>query len=390
MSHAPDQVRVLFVLSDYGVGGAEKQLANIIGRRPEAAQNVDIHTITLLPPSSPHVKELFDAGGATNTLVDRSSLRFPVFFWRLVRTIRRLRPVVVCTVLNSSVGAWGRLAALIAGVPILAHSDRQLEDEGTRAHLYLRPHLDRRTDLFLPNAHAIADKLLATGIPQEKIAVVPNGVNTNVFNPSSIRGMRTELGIGPDQVVLGFLGRFAAVKRLDLLVAALERLPEEVRPDKVLLAGDGPCMESVRRQVAGSSWLPERTLLLGSIDRTPEFLATIDYLVLSSDSEGLPNVVLEAMAMSKPVVSTDVSDLQRLLDGAGFLAEVGDAASLAQAIERMQEIGTSGRRELGARARQKVVSQYSMDVSSDRFWRYLLEPLKHVRPSSATSEASNR
>lgn len=363
---------ILFVLSDYGVGGAEKQLANLIANRPASARNVAVQTITFLAPTSPHVASSFESAGAINTLIDRSSMSFPVFLWRLIATIRRVRPVLVCTILNSSVGAWGRLAALVAGVPLIAHSDRQLEDEGTRAHLMLRPHLDRRTDLFLPNAHAIAQKLKARGVAADRIEVVPNGVNTRIFEKGLTSGMRSELGIGDGEVVLGFLGRFASVKRLDVLVTALNRLPEGLRPDRVLLAGDGPCMGSVRQDILHTPWLADRTHLLGSIDSTPEFLAAIDYLVLSSDSEGLPNVVLESMSMSKPVVSTRVSDVPLLIGDTGFLAEPGDPDSLASAIAEMQSTGHTGRKVLGERARQRIEEGYSMEVAAQKFWSALL------------------
>jgi len=368
VSRSPNPDRIVFVLPHFGVGGAEKQLANLITHRPRVANEIDVHTVTFLPPTSEYVVERFQTAGARNTLIDRSAMAFPSFFFQLYRTLRRLNPVIVSTILDSSVGAWGRLAALLAGVPLIVHSDRALAPEGSRVHFLLRPHLDRRTDLFLPNAHAVADRLVKDGVKRERIRVIPNGVDLEAFDPSKVLSNRGALGVPKDAVVLGYLGRFASVKRLDILMSSLQLLDLADRPDRVILAGDGPTMSSVREAVLRDPWLEENCVFLGTIDSTPEFLATIDYLVLPSESEGLPNVVLEAMAMQKPVVSTRVSDVPIILGDTGFIAEPSNADSLANAILSMQKLGPRGRADLGRKGRVRVESEYSMEVAANRFW----------------------
>lgn len=358
----------MFVLPRYGVGGAEKQLANLIRHRPPEAASIQPWAITFLPTSSDEVASMFERAGVTNVMIDRSSLPFHKFFARLMRTMRDVDPVLVSTFLDSSTGAWGRLAALLTGVPLIVHSDRLLAAEGTRAHLLLRPFLDRRTHRFLPNAGAIAERLVNTGVPREKITVMPNGVNLDQFDPSTVAGMREELGIASDAVVLGFLGRFAPQKRVDLLLRAVANLDVEHRPDNLLLAGDGSTMPEARSIVEGNEWLRGATRFLGTIDDTPAFLASIDYLVLPSDSEGLPNVVLEAMAMAKPVISTSVSDVPALVEDTGIIVNPSQEAELTDAIRRMQSMDTAERVRLGRQARARVEQNYSMQQASKRFW----------------------
>lgn len=362
----PDQI--VFVLPHYGVGGAEKQLANLIHHRPARARSVEPRTITFLPTSSAEVAGMFERAGAENTLVDRSSQSFPSFFLNLVRVMRGMKPLMVSTFLDSSVGAWGRLAALLTGVPLIVHSDRLLATEGSRAHFMLRPHLDRRTKRFLPNAQAIADRLVSDGVPREKIIVMPNGVDLERFDPYGATGMRAELGIGAGSTVLGYLGRFAPFKRVDLLLEAVAGLAEENRPDHLLLAGDGPTMNQAREIVQGNEWLMSATRFLGTVDDTPRFLATIDYLVLPSESEGLPNVVLEAMAMAKPVISTSVSDVPALVADTGMIVPPSNLSELAGAITAMQNLSDSERATLGARARTRIEAEYSIQVAAGRFW----------------------
>jgi len=157
--------------------------------------------------------------------------------------------------------------------------------------------------------------------------------------------------------------------RRAVLAAAVRALPEEDRPDHVVFAGDGPTMPLVRSLVDGDPWLQARCRFLGMIEDTAEFLAAIDYLVLSSETEGLPNVVLEAMAMSRPVVSTGVSDIPRVIEGAGVVAERGDVATFAAALRAMQRRTPAERRELGEHGRRRVERDYDIVEVAERFWR---------------------
>lgn len=360
--------RIVFVLGKFGVGGAEKQLANLIAHRPERARGLDVHVITLLPTQSSDVEQRFFAAGASTSLVDRSMLAFPHFFYELFAEMRRLRPVVVSTILDSSVGAWGRLAAWLSGAPVIVHSDRQLAAEGTRAHLLLRPFLDRRTTRFLPNAHAIARRLEADGVLSDKIVVMPNGVDTRVFDPAINYGARSTYGIADAAIVLGFLGRFAREKRVDLLIDALQRMPLQDRPDHVLLAGDGVTLPEVRALAQADAWTRERCTFIGTIDDTVGFLASIDVLVLPSDAEGLPNVVLEAMAMARPVIGTAVSEVPHMVADTGIIVPPGDAEALAGAIGAMRRMSSEERRELGLRARRRAEQEYDIVHRSAAFW----------------------
>jgi glycosyltransferase involved in cell wall biosynthesis len=367
--------KVVFVLSSYVVGGAERQLAALIANRPARTSGLRLETITFLPTGSPELAETFEALGVTNTLVNREALRFPAFLTRLVRVLRASRPDIVHTILDSSTGAWGRLAALLAGVRSIMHSDRSLMTQGTRAHFLLRPYLDRATARFLPNAEAIAERLVRSGVPRDKITVVPSGVDLTRFDPEHTASQRSAWGVPEHAVVAGFLGRFAAVKRLDVLLDAITSLSPDERPDHVVLAGNGPMTPQVEARVDSDPWLAEHCRLLGTVHDVTGFLASIDYLVLPSEIEGLPNVVLEAMAMRRPVVATRVSDVPTLLGDTGFLADPGEVASLREALRQMQSLTPAAREALGRRARARVEQRYDLRVVAERFWQAHLDLL---------------
>lgn len=367
------RIRVVFVLSSYTLGGAEKQLTELIAHRPASARDVDIQAITFLPADSPELTDRFAELGVVNTLVNRADMGFVAFFLQLVRTIWALRPTIVHTQLDSSPGAWGRLAAWLARVPVIVHSDLSLMEEGTRAHMFLRPLLDRVTDRFFPNAEAIGHRLAASGVPRERISVIPCGVDLPRFRPTARPEARARWSVPADGVVAGFLGRFAKVKRVDLLLDALTRLAPADRPDAVLLGGSGPEDASIRERIRSDPWLAEHCVLAGVVHDVPDFLSAVDYLVLSSDMEGLPNVVLEGMAMCRPIVGTSVSDVPRLIEGAGFLAEPGDAASMAEAITKMQRASAAEREHMGKAARRRIEREYDLERVANRYWEEHLE-----------------
>lgn len=374
-----DLKKVVFILASYSMGGTEFQLANLIEHRPAWASEVEIETITFLPPRSAALVERFESLGVRNTEINRDQLRFYEFFRKLVGAIRLSRPDIVHTLLDSSTGAWGRLAALLAGVATIVHSDRSLMEEGTRVHRFMRPFLDRTTVRFLPNADAIARRLRAAGVPSRKITVIPSGVDMTRFQSDKKSSFRQEWNLPEGAVVAGYLGRFAPVKRLDVLLEAVLRVPVHHRPDALVLAGDGPELSRVQAAISQDAWLQEKVVLMGACDDVPRFLAGIDYLVLSSEMEGAPNSVLEAMAMSKPVVATDVSDLAEILDGVGFLADPGDPGSLADAWQRMQRTPESERLAMGLAARERVLERFDISVVAERFWEAHRDALNRRR-----------
>lgn len=368
--------RITFVLPALGIGGTEKQLALLFANKPAFMDGTQLEINTFLPASSKPIKQVFEDNNATITLINREQLSFPQFFLRLTRHYQGTRPQIVHTMLDSSTGTWGRAAAVLTGVPNIFHSDRSLANNGTQVHFLLRSFLDRRTTRFLPNAEAIAERLRASHVPPEKITIMSNALDLDRFSRSSVKSLRPELKLPADAVIAGYLGRFSKEKRLDLLLDSIMKIPLQHRPDRLLLAGDGPDMPNVARRVATEPWLAEHVVLLGSIENTPEFLATLDYLVLCSDTEGLPNAVLEAMAMTVPIVSTDVSDVPQLIEGAGFLARTGDANSLAAALLKMQQLSKGQRNRLGETGRCKVNKRHGHKAVAEAFWQAHLEVLK--------------
>ena len=361
--------KIVLIMSNFNYGGAEKQWAQYLAHlSPSAPFEVEI--ITFLPNSSKSLEYLFANLAINVTLVDRSKLSFIPFFLTLLKTLHHIKPTIVHTILTGPVDTWGRLAAWITNVPLIIHSELSLGYFGaSKKNLVFRPFLDRVTDKFLPNSHAMALWLANKGIPKSKITYIPNPLDLEIFRPRITDSLRSELGIPTDAVIAGFLATFRPIKRLDLLLDAIEALPQIELPDYFLLGGDGEMMPMVKSRIEANPVLKARIRLLGIIEDTPRFFETIDYFILTSDIEGMPNVVLESLAMEKPVIASDIADLARIIRGAGFLAKAGDAKDFAEKIKKMQKLSSEQRTALGKNSRKHIEEEFEISFASREFWK---------------------
>jgi glycosyltransferase involved in cell wall biosynthesis len=158
------------------------------------------------------------------------------------------------------------------------------------------------------------------------------------------------------------------VKRPDLVLDALLLLPEQDRPDLMVFAGDGVMMPGMTTRVRSDPWLRDHVLLLGMVPDSPAFLAAIDFLVLASDTEGLPNAIIEAMAAGIPCVATRVSDVPDLVTDNGWVVPPNDAASLADAMRNLRHMDRAARHALGERGRSRAIEAFGLAAAAKRFW----------------------
>lgn len=369
--------RLTFVLSSLAMGGAEAQLATVLEADRDAWRGYDLTVLTLTPERHPIVAERFARLGVAVALIDRTSRSFPSFLAALVRELRRQQPHLVHAFLAGTPSTWGRAAAILAGVPAVMLSDLSLDPPVSRVQTLLDPWLHRRTHAFLPNAQAIAERLIAAGAARERVHVVRNGVDLERFDPDHAVSLRPAWGVPAGEVVVGFLGMLRPEKRADLFVDALLAIPPDARPAAAVIAGDGPQAATLRERIAQDAWARDHVRMLGVVGDVPGFLAGIDVLVLPSDTEGLPNAVLEAMAMGVPVVATAVSDVPFLVGSAGEVVPPRDATALAAAVRRLVAASSEERARLGAIGRDRAQREFGIAAAARAFWtahRALLEP----------------
>jgi glycosyltransferase involved in cell wall biosynthesis len=227
----------------------------------------------------------------------------------------------------------------------------------------------------------LAETCLRSGIRQDRVRLIENGIDVEQFQRrQSIESARRQLGWPENGACIGAIGRLSDEKGFDLLIEAVKRLKPRHPDLRLVIAGEGPSRAALEQQI-NSAGLSDGVLLLGMCEDVRTLLEAVDVFVLSSRREGLPNVVLEAMAMEVPVVATRVAGVPHVIaDGVnGLLAQTESVESLVTAIERcLSDAGL--RKALAQAARDTVVRRFNFAVRMDRMRKIYEELLRPREP----------
>jgi len=280
--------------------------------------------------------------------------------WLRVReALREFRPHVLHAFLFHA-NLLSRVAAIGLGVRKVISS--VLVEEPRRSHLWL----DRLTRGLVDSVTCVSvstrdyTRRMAR-IPPEKLAVILNGIDIERWG-MSLTAPPAEWRLPDNVPVVGVIGRLHAQKDPEMMLTAAERVVSEM-PDAVFaFAGEGPLAERCRA-MADMRGLGGNVRWLGQVGDVRPLLNRMDLLALSARWEGMPNVVLEAMACGKPVVATRAGGTSEVVcDGeTGFLVPVGDANSLAaRMVELLKD--TALRKPLGKAGMKRVKEHFSVET----------------------------
>jgi glycosyltransferase involved in cell wall biosynthesis len=233
---------------------------------------------------------------------------------------------------------------------------------GLRGAFYRRLDLwlMRRFDHLIAVSHATRNEMVAAGVPPPLISVIHNAIDTEEWAPVSIRPtLREELSISYDSLVLGYVGRIMPEKDLDTWLRAAAVVAQQYPEAQFVLVGEGRDASTLSQlqRLSTDLGIAERVYFPGYRAQLLPVYAALDLFVLTSRREGLPNSVLEAMAMGLPVVTTDVAGTKELVlhEQTGFVLPQGDVAGLAQAMTTLA--GNAQLRQAMGLAGQKRVEQ---------------------------------
>lgn len=286
---------------------------------------------------------------------------------RLSGLIRRVRPQIVHTHMAKA-GTAARLAARLAGVPIVVHTYH-----GHVFHSYFSP---RKTAVFLNIERALGrltDRVIAVGdkqrreligyrvAPAEKIVSIPLGLEIEgLLDAEAERGrLRAELGLNGIDRLVGIVARLVPIKAHDVFLDAAAEVQRRVPNTRFVIVGDGERRAELEAR-ARALGLGDRTFFLGWQREMRKIYADLDVVVLSSLNEGSPVAIIEAMAAGRPVVSTDVGGVGEVVaDGrGGLLVPPRDPAALAEAVTAVLSDPSAAER-MGRAARAAVYPKYS-------------------------------
>lgn len=241
----------------------------------------------------------------------------------------------------------------------------------------------RRTSVLTGCSPELVDRVCALGFERERAHVIPYGVDVETFRPGgpAVRDWRQDLGIPPEATLLLTVGRMVSKKGFDILVEVLPGLLERHPDLHVVLAGAGDLLETFRRRLA--SW-SDRAHLPGVVlrDALPDLYRAADLFVLPAvhdrqgNVDGLPNVILEAMASGLPVVASGISGIPLAVDDGthGLLVPERDPGALASALDSLLA-GVETRREMGRAARRRAETELTWTAVAGRYRRAYTEAL---------------
>lgn len=327
-------LRIVHIMPQIGIGGAETQLFKLITHSNEAIR----HEVLYYGDSRDTAGyELYASGNVSLTRVPRSRRRPLQFIGRLAREIRRRQPDVVHCWLASGV-LWGRLAALRAGVPHVLVAYRATRVAAPRLMRILERLTHKRVHHLANSvacARAVAGQL---GIDAGRFQIVYNGVETGKFDRRLDRqALRRELGVSAETTLIVNVGRLTPPKNQQMLLRVARRC-KGVLPVRFAVVGHGE-LEDELAQTAEELEVEGQVRFLGLRHDIPEILLSADIFCYTSLREGFPNALLEAMAAGLPIVTTHFPGADELIahERNGLVVPLGDEVAMTDALRRYVE-----------------------------------------------------
>lgn len=230
---------------------------------------------------------------------------------------------------------------------------------------------DKRVLSWFPALVAVSseirNELIRHGARIERVVTILNAIDHRRFRrvPERSAEIRRQLGLAPDDVVIGTVGRLERQKRFDLLIDAFARLRAERSNLRLLIVGDGSLRQPLEAQIADRG-LEGTCQLLGHRTDIIDLHHAMDLFVQSSDYEGTPNAVLEAMALETPIVATDVGGTAEVARHGvdALILQPGSGLLLAEVVRAALDDG-DGARERATSARRRVETVLSFDARMD-------------------------
>jgi glycosyltransferase involved in cell wall biosynthesis/peptidoglycan/xylan/chitin deacetylase (PgdA/CDA1 family) len=369
----PPRVPIAIFVDRYIAGGTQRQMIELLKRIDR--QRFQVYPVCF-HADGPWTHKVAELGDPIT--------RFPIHGFGRPQTAGQLlafagwcraKRIAVVHTWEIYSNVFGLPGAALASVPLRIGSRRGLGGPAGVRRLQRAAYLAAHQ--LVANSHAAARQLESDGVPEEKIRVVANGIDTDRF-PERRYSER------PKRIAM--VACLREGKRVDILIDAAPRVLAQHPDAEFLIVGDGPCREQLA-SLAQATRVADRFQFLGHRDDVPALLADADLFVLPSESEAFPNAIIEAMAAGLPVVATSVGGIPELVNEGvtGRLVPPGNAYAIADALielldapERAASFGRAGRRT--------VEQAYSFDRMVEQFETLYLEGLERSgvrRPATA-------
>lgn len=341
-------LNIAFIAGTLGKGGAEQQLFYIASALKTAGARVTVLCLT----AGEHWENRLREAGVPVVWVGQRPSRLARLAG-IVRALRRERPGVVQSQ-HFYTNVYALAAAKITGAREVGAIRCDFTSEASGSYPVVRRAALGACRTIAANSVAAMNAAVACGISPARLRLLPNVVDTEVFRPGGREANGTVEILGA--------GRLTGQKRFDRFLRIVARLRQSCGLRvRATIAGGGPLREELERQAAACGLLPDGVRFAGVVSDLRELYRKSDILLLASDYEGTPNVVLEAMSAGLPVVATRVGGTPDIVTHGrtGFLAAPDSEEALGGAVARLvRDAGL--RRVIGQSAREEVVAHRSV------------------------------
>ena len=362
----PERITVLHLRISNFIGGPEKQILEHMVRLNKEKFRPLLCCFRDNGIDDPLQKEA-EALGISCRIINTNSAFDLKTISQLVRILREEKVNLICSH-GYKPNMIGRLAAWQCGVSAVAVS-RGWTAESTRIRLYEK--LDkiflRLSDHVVAVSHGQREKILALGVKREKVSVIHNAINLDEIPAAGPRLLREQLGLPADAMIVASAGRLSPEKNYGAMVQAAAEVVTHNQQAYFVIFGEGFLRLELEQAIAAAG-LTGRFLLPGFRTDLQAVLHEIDIFMLPSFTEGLPNVVLEAFAVGKPVVATRVGGTPEVVqDGvSGFLTAPDQANLMAQHLLQLLN-NPSLRQTMGNAGHKHVREHFSFESQTEEY-----------------------
>ncbi|MFC1868984.1 glycosyltransferase family 4 protein [Thermodesulfobacteriota bacterium] len=359
------KIRILFVIDNLQFGGGERVFSQIINGLDPYKYHIFLASL----PDGHFYKSI------TNNQVKYLPLDFlkrvnPRLILQLKKIIKR-KDIQIVHGQGTRAEFYARVATRLAGkakyVSTIAMPVEGFDVGILRKKIYrlFDRFSERYVDRFIVVSDALKDMMInKRGIFPEKVVRIYNGIEIDRYSSDNVKAsrlkVREEFKINENDFLIGAIGRLVWQKGFECLIRAIPSIIKSYPNSKLLIVGDGPLKDRLKEQ-GKRLRVKEYLIFTGFRDNIKEILSAIDILVIPSLLEGFPMITLEAMAMAKPIIATNIEGIkEQLIDSeSGLLIPPGDEHAVSQAfVKIVEDKMLSGK--LGSNARKRVVEEFSV------------------------------
>jgi glycosyltransferase involved in cell wall biosynthesis len=356
-------MRIVYVLTSLGMGGAERQVLVLARRMAERG-----HSVTLLVLRPQLAEEWPTALPVVHLEMRKNPISVLIGMARARRFLLEFRPDLLHSH-SFHANIVTRLLKLLLPTTKVISTVHNVYEGGSLRMLSYRL-TDGLSFYTAAVSHAAADRFVRLkAVPRRKCVVVTNGIDTAEFVPDAERRARMRAAMdAQNEFIWLTAGRLVPAKDIPNLLRAFARVRSAHPEAQLWIAGEA--VGTGLKQAGG------RAVELGSFDGVhwlglrrdlPALLDAADGFVLASAWEGMPLALGEAMAMEKPVVATDVGGVRELVGNDGLIVPAKNSEALAGALLDIMRMAPEDRRALGRAVRWRIQGQFSMDAKVDRW-----------------------